>query len=391
MGRFNYKVKTKDEIIQGHIQAADIKSAATILENQGYIIIEIKEEKTSYTQQVYSNTPILTIKEKKDFFNTFYFLFKSGLSILEICASGFKSAINKNTQIVFSKIYKDIEKGKTIEETFKKYANSLGYVYSMLIIAGEKSGKLEDSLSGILKSIKTQEKLTSDIKKRMWYPLSLILMTLFVGLMYKFFFSIVFPRMMDGLTTQEVINILIASLIKIAIIFTILIVGIFCICKNKPLLNKIIAKFMKLNLIKNIMKSFYFTNFFSIFSLGYNAGLTICDSIELANYTINSKEISEKIKEAKKRIEKGCEVSSALDITGLFSEFAISQTATGEKSGDLDNALKGISLDYEKELAENIDLTLKTTQTTIFIIISICAAFVLYKGWSAYFSALLSF
>ena len=72
------------------------------LERDGYIVLEIKESSNSdfiYSDYEYnipfSSKMVLSVREKKEFFNSFYFLYKSGYSILQIFDSMYNSSKNQ--------------------------------------------------------------------------------------------------------------------------------------------------------------------------------------------------------------------------------------------------------------------------------------------------------
>jgi type II secretory pathway component PulF len=158
MASFFYKVKNKDsKIEQGIIKAVSFAEAASKLEKKGYIVLEIKEENSfvesnrshNYSDMELSKKLILSIREKKEFFNSFYFLYKSGYSILQVFESMNASSKNQKIKLLCSKILKGIRHGSTLKESMKTSSESLGTAYTMLVVAGEESGQLEKILSDI--------------------------------------------------------------------------------------------------------------------------------------------------------------------------------------------------------------------------------------------------
>ena len=175
-----------------------------------------------------------------------------------------------------------------------------------------------------------------------------------------------------------------------AIIFGILYFIIFSIIKNKKLSKKAIDKFIKIKSIKEIIEIYYFTNFFYTFALASESGIAPSEAINLANKTINSKEINEKLNKTQKMLEDGCEVATALGVAGIFSDYAISQASSGEKTGELTTALEDIAKDYQETYTIKTNVLLKAIEPIMIIIAAIFILFICIKFYSTYFESLFS-
>lgn len=395
MSNFFYKVKNhNNEIVQGNIDALSLSDAAIKLEKKGFTILEIKEETKSSVQidSVVSSTKIqpFTLSEKKEFFNSFYFLYKSGLSILEIFKSIFHSSKNTQVKSLCSLIIKKVERGKSLKESMNNYSNALGLAYTTLITAGEESGKLEEILADVIQNIKKQEEIKSGLISNLTYPVCMFIFAVYVALFFKFFVLKVFSLIGTGLCYSALFKILIIAIIKILIISVIIFAIGFYIYKKKELLNKIISFVLNIGVFANLMKNYYFSNFFSVFALAYSAGITAAESIGLANSVIKIAEVNKKLKKSESMIYKGCEVSTALAVTGLFSSYAMSQVSAGEKAGELEKMLKTVAMDYENKLEVSVSVLLKTIEPLMILVVGVFVACIAINAYKSYYSSLFS-
>ncbi len=126
-------------------------------------------------------------------------------------------------------------------------------------------------------------------------------------------------------------------------------------------------------------------------SLAYSAGISIAESLYLASTVINTKEDANKLREATYRVQQGCELTTALSATTLFSEYAISQIASGEKAGELEKMLRAVAHDYETKLSVALEVILKLLEPAMIILVGIVVLFVAVSGYKAYYSYLFSF
>ncbi len=394
MANFSYKAKNKNgEIVQGAFHANSLSDAANILEQKGYIVLEVKEEggnlSVDFLNVDFSQNTTLSIQEKKDFFNSFYSLYKSGSSILQVFDSIYNSTKSTKIKSLCAKILSGIRQGRTLKESMKCCANALGVAYTMLIVAGEESGKLEDILSSIIKNVLTQEKVKNDIISKSAYPIAMFFLAIFVALLFKTFIIEIFNSSAMGAKIC-IAAIAIKSALKIGTVFALIAGGIYLIYKNKSLVSKIISKFTTFKPIGDLVRNYTYSNFFAVLTLAYSAGLSLAEALYLAGTVVNFPSEANLIRQATIRVQQGCELTTALSATNLFSEYAVSQIATGEKAGELEKMLNAVSYDYETKLRVSLDVMLKLLEPLMIILVGIIVLFVAISGYKSYYSYLFS-
>ena len=397
MASFFYKVKNVDsKIEQGYIDAVSLTDAALKLEQRGFIVLEIKEESSSsqiyssnYSDMSFSKKMVLSVQEKKEFFNSFYFLYKSGYSIMQVFDSMYNSSKNKKIKALCSKILKGINQGRSLKESMKNCSNALGMAYTMLVVAGEESGQLEDILSDIIKNITMQEKVKNDIISKVTYPASMFLLAIFVGLLFKTFIIEIFNSRAAG-GDACIKSIAISACLKIGFVFLLIGGIIFVLYKKKNLLAKISSVLFAFGPIANLIKNYNYSNFFSVLSLSYAAGLTGAESLYLSNTVVKLPNVSHRLKKAADRVQQGCELTTALGATSLFTEYAISQVSAGEKAGELEKMLKAVAFDYEARLKVSLNVMLKLLEPLMIAFVGLIVLYVAISGYKAYYGYLFS-
>lgn len=392
MRRFFYNAKKhNNEIVQNYILAESISDAAIRLEQKGLIVLDIKEEELNRPQRnmsYYSNNQIkeFSLQEKKEFFNALYHLYKSGLPIVETFRSIKSSTRNKNINNFCAMVINKLERGKTLRETLKNYSSQLGLAYTMLIAAGEESGKLTEVLEGILKNIKKQEEIKSSLIRSLVYPALILFLALGVGMLFFFFvFKMFNMAAEDGVTTAVMLKLLKAAIIKIIIVYAVIISAIIYVCKNKVMLETIKSTASGFLFFGNILRNYYFANFFNVLALSYQAGVPMTEALILSGSVINLSEYKIRLKKSQKMVEDGCKVSTAFATANIFSGYAMSQVSAGEESGELDKMFKIIAHDYEEQLDTAIGIILKLIGPMMIIVIGIfIGGMVIAFAWKYY-------
>lgn len=337
------------------------------------------------------NEIILSLSEKKEFFNSFYYQYKSGIPITDIFnIIANASSSKKLRDICLAVSYKIDKTGYSLKESLMPFSKAIGKAYTMLVIAGEESGKLENIIEDILKNIKKEEDIKNSLIASLTYPVCMFFFAIAVLLFFKFFVFQVFNSMAEGISPDNINFLLFSAILKILIIFVIIFSGIIFIMKNKKIKKSFINTIFNLPIFSKLMRHYYFQNFFTILALAYNAGVPMIECIDLANSSIGIKSINKKINISIQKISKGCEIIKALSSTQLFSAYAISQISSGEKSGNLDKTFKIIASDYEQKLQTSISIILKLIEPIMITFVGILVFYVAYSAYTKYYNGIFS-
>lgn len=332
----------------------------------------------------------LSLREKKEFFYSFSSLYESGMPVSDIFKSIMNSTKNKKIKYICSSASLGIDKGNSIEDVLYPFSNMIGKAYTVLISAGEKSGKLEDILSNICSNITKQQEIRSSLITALIYPFSIFIASIAVGMLFQFIVIPSFKSVYDDSFSSNTKVIWITGLIKMTLTFLFLLFSTFFAIKH-PRLIKTIKNFLSsIFIIRGILKKYYFANFFYIMYLAYEAGISASKSVNIANSIIGIDKINYKIKRAEKMIENGTPISRALNLTGVFPGFAISQITAGEEAGKLDKMFKLVAKDYENQMDTEISAALKILGPIILLIVGIFVAFIIARGYSEYYKSIFS-
>ena len=394
MAVFFYKAKNyNSEIIQGQISALNLDDAANKLEGRGLTVIELSQiSKNNFKKLNYTPVKItkFSVKEKKEFFNALYFQYKSGISICETLKSIQESTSDIKIRNLCVKVTDNIEKGYSLKEAFSGFEDALSPAYTTLLCAGEESGKLDEVLDNITKTLNKEEEILNSLKSSFAYPVFIFFLAIGVFLFFKMFVFKAFESSFEGISQNDISALLIGSIIKI-IFFYLFCAGIITIIiKNESLKDKIINIISRLSIFKKLINYYYFQNFFTVLSLSYSAGISLIDSLALADTVLKIEDASKKIKKSLQRISKGCEFTTALALSGIFSDYVMSQISSGEKSGTLDKSFMRAALDYENKLDTNLKIMTKLTEPILIIFVGLMVLYVAFSLYSKYFNSLFS-
>ena len=112
-----------------------------------------------------------------------------------------------------------------------------------------------------------------------------------------------------------------------------------------------------------------YSNFMSVFSVSYDAGIPIVDCLYLSVTTLTNTVLKSKISDAIIKVQQGLQVSQALRSTKIMPKMLLFMVATGEQSGRLGDMLEKAVNFLDKTLDGIIDTITKMIEPVMLIVI----------------------
>lgn len=325
----------------------------------------------------------LTLTEKKEFFNSLFYLYSAGYSYTEAFRSIEESSRRRSIKQLCFSIRAKIENGIPFRDIISSYKEILGDAYSMLICAGDMSGKLDETLASVLKDISRTENLRSMLISSLTYPVLLLLGAIGVFFFCRFFFFKIFDVMYTtGMCAGSMKILFFTAIIKIVLIYVLLFAAVFWVVKNKKIYQKFLDVFIKYTPIADLLNNYYYNNFFSVMAASYDAGITVSESVSLAASVVKTKQAFLALYKASSVLSRGIEVTIALSNTGLFSDFALSQIAMGEKTGRLGEAFQKAAADYERKLQDALSIISRLVQPAAILLMGLLVGYIAVTFYS---------
>lgn len=319
----------------------------------------------------------LTLAEKKQFFNSIDNLYRSGFSYTELFSTIESSSTNAGI-VQLARIFRSgIEDGIPVTDMMMRYKDIVGPQYAMLFCAGDKSGQLEESVSRINEDIKRNENLKTSLIASLTYPVLLFLGCIGVLIFCQSFFFKIFDSMYTtGVCSSSKFILFVTTLVKIAVVYGIIFFGVFWVATNKKIFQQTLDFIVEHTFLAPLVNNIYFINFFYVLSASYEAGIPIREATELASSLFKTKQSLTGMYKANSVLKQGGDVKSAFVCAQIFSPYALSQIATGEKTGRLGQAFKDIARDYENQLQKFLAAFVAILQPATIVIIGCLVAYI---------------
>ncbi len=370
-------LKAGKQVVKGEITASTLKDAREIVRKMGLVPTRINESLDNKNKRG-GMVSSMSLTEKIDFISTLQILLSSGIPAVESLMFMEQEAARKKIRDISKVLKTQIMGGSTFADVLARYPNVFGYVFIGLFRAGEEAGELEKTLGRINGLLTKQANTKAKVIGTLIYPAFVIILACVVTLVMLMFVFPAFKEMFEQQDkalpwiTQMMINA--GDFLKqywyTLPLFVIAIVVFCMVCyKWKPAREALDKLVLKIPLLNSLILYSNYSNFLSVLSVSYDAGIPIVDCLHLAVITLDNSVLKSKLGTAIVKVQQGLQVSQALKSTKVVPKMLLFMIATGEQSGRLGDMLdKGVTF-LDKTLDGIIDTMTKMIEPIMLLVI----------------------
>lgn len=405
MPAFVYRAKGKDRKLRsGKVDAANKSEAKAFLRKRGLNIISISPQTTSNLLE--GEVPILgeyLVKDQKGnyililgkqdpnakdiiiFTKQLATMVGSGVPLIQSLGILERQQSSRGFRKALVDIRETLENGATFSAALSKYPHIFDTLYISMVAAGEASGNLDIILKKLVVYIEKAEKIKSQVKSAMAYPIIVMVIALVVvsGLLY--FVVPVFAkqyaetgRKLPDLT-QAVIDVSDGfknNFLVIAAGFASFIYA-FRTWKNSKGGRVIFDKYiLRAPIIGDVLKKIAVGRFCSTMASMLGSGVNLLQALSICAASAGNKVIELFVLNVKTGLEKGQNFSTPLSEGDLFPLMVISMVQVGEQTGSLDEMLTKVSELYEDEVDTAVKTMLSMIEPIMIVFIGGIVAFI---------------
>ena len=178
---FEYVGVQNGKKITGQIQSESLTQARMNLRKKRIRITKIKKKKSHNRLNSHMSWgPFGTIPSKEIlmFTKKLATMVRAGLPIMNSFVMISEQTKNKNVKHMIACIVDRLNAGQSLSEAFRPEKRYFDHVYLNMIEAGEVTGQLDKFMTKLVEIMEKQEKIKSGIKSAMFYPITLVVVTL---------------------------------------------------------------------------------------------------------------------------------------------------------------------------------------------------------------------
>jgi len=354
----------KGKKVSGRVVALNLREAKEQLRKNNIKLTKLKLAPTSKSLFGSREKPIKAI-DIAIFARQMATMTSAGVSIvrcLDVVIEG-SNHVKFNELIRSIKI--SVESGDSFSEALRKQNEYFDELFCNLVEAGENSGSLENMLNRIAEYKEKTESLKRKIKKAMFYPVTVIVVSLIVSIVLLGTVVPTFKEMFEDFGaelpffTQIVLDLsdLIRKYgIQISVGFAAFIYGMVKFHKkNIAFQHKVQEMMLKFPVFGKLLHKSSLARVTRTLAITFSAGLPLPDALLSVSKVAGNIVYTRAVLDAREGISTGDQLYASLARHSVFPAMVIQMIRIGEESGALENMASKIASIYEEEVDTAVD------------------------------------
>jgi type IV pilus assembly protein PilC len=350
------------EIVTRIVEASAASEARMRLESEGFRVFAVSSPQDGLSSMLSLGGGVKAKVKQADFllFNQqLSALLRAGIPVLQAIGLLKTRSGSANLRAVLVDVEEKIKNGIPLSEAFEAQG-LFPKIYTASILAGEKSGALDDVLARFVTYLKRSVGVSRKLRGALAYPAFLLLAAV---IMVGFLTLYIVPRMSDLFKSLSA-NRTLPTVTLVVLWFSngivnnafwllplVLIVGLGLFvwlrtATGKLLLHKALLRIpIGGQLIRNMTTAQLSRSLSTLLS----GGITVPDSWDISSQSINNLELRRRSQGVLPMIREGRSFTDALEKAGWVPELALDMIGIGEKSGSLREMLDEVATFYDAE------------------------------------------
>ncbi len=350
------------EVVTRVVEADQASEVRTRLESEGFRVFAISSAEEGLSAVLSLGGGKKGKVKQADFllFNQqLSALLRAGIPVLQSIGLLKTRSASSNLRIVLGDVEEKIKSGVPLSEAFEAQG-IFPKIYTASILAGEKSGALDDVLARFVTYLKRSVTISRKLRGALAYPAFLLVAaTMMVGFLTLY----IVPRMSDlfkslsanrTLPTVTLVvlwfsNGIVNNILWLGPLVIVVGLALFAWLRTtggKLLLHKLLLRIpIAGQLIRNMATAQLARSLSTLLS----GGITVPDSWDISSQAINNLELRRRSQGVSPMIREGREFTAALENANWMPELGLDMIGIGERSGSLREMLDEVATFYDAE------------------------------------------
>lgn len=369
--RLAYKaLGPEGKTVKGVVEAKTPSEAASFLRSRKYTPIAIVQEGKGIASLHLSFMKGVGLSDIVFFTRELSSMFTSGLTLIQSLRILREQVQNEEFKTVLTGLIADVEEGKSFADSLEKYPKVFSSIYVSLVRAAESSGLLDKILLRLAENLEKQQKLQSEVKAALMYPVIVIIGMFIVTTVMMIFVIPQLSVLYEGLNVELPLPTkIVIGLSNFTVNFWPLVIGggvlgvmLYLRWSKTPSGRLIIDNYMlKIPIIGKLIKEKTLTEFTRTFGLLVGSGTLVVSSLRQSAMVVGNVHYQHAVQGIADRVEKGIAIGDAMGTYPLFPPILIQMSKIGEETGKLDESMLKVSDYFERE----VEITIKNLSTAM--------------------------
>jgi type IV pilus assembly protein PilC len=310
-------------------------------------------------------------------------LLKAGMPLVQSLDILRRRVTNPIFKSVLDDVYERVRAGNSLSEAFEAHGTLFPGVYTASLLAGEKSGNLEQVIRRYVSYVKVVATVKRKTVSALVYPVILMLLSLVVVSIIVLRvvpeFDAFYQQYNEALPLSTQILVRTSEFARTYFVFLILtaIIGgmMFWVWLREPAQRARFDRWvLRLPGLGPIARKFSTSQAARTLATLLGGGIPLVNAIDVAARSIKNKYIAHELQTAGRQVREGRALAVAMNESGAFSDVAVKMVEVGESTGALQEMLNSLADFYDEEIDTNLARFITLVEPILLVIMGIIIA-----------------
>ena len=310
-------------------------------------------------------------------------LLKAGMPLVQSLDILRRRITNPLFKSVLDDVYDRVRAGSSLSEAFEAHGSLFPGVYTASLLAGEKSGNLEQVIRRYVAYVKVVATVKRKTISALVYPVILLMLSMAVvsiivlrvvpefGAFYQ-----QFDRELP-LSTQIIVAVSDFVRSYFLLITSGVVIGALLIWawlrepKQRERFDRLV---LRLPMIGPIARKFSTSQAARTLATLLGGGIPLVNAIDVSARSIKNRYIAHQLQIAGQQVREGRALATAMNESGAFSDVAVKMVEVGESTGALQEMLNSLADFYDEEIDTNLARFITLVEPILLVIMGIVIA-----------------
>jgi len=310
-------------------------------------------------------------------------LLKAGMPLVQSLDILRRRVTNPIFKSVLDDVQERVRAGSALSEAFEAHGGLFPGVYTASLLAGEKSGNLEQVIRRYVAYVKVVATIRRKTISAMVYPtillaLSLIVVAIIVLRVVPEFgeFYAQFDRELP-LSTRVIVAV---SEFALSYFFLILaglvgaVVALWMWFRHPAQRERLDRWVLQLPAVGPIARKFSTSQSARTLATLLSGGIPLVNAIDVAAKSIKNRYIARELQLAGQQVREGRALAAAMNDSGAFADVAVKMVEVGESTGALQEMLNSLADFYDEEIDTNLSRFITLVEPLLLVVMGIVIA-----------------
>ncbi len=282
-------------------------------------------------------------------------MLKAGMQLPNAMAIVCEKTDNPYQRELYERMSASLHAGGMLSDAIREQGKAFPEMMVQMVAAAELSGTMDEIMDGLAGYYEREKDRNAKAKSASTYPAILfILLIVMLLAIFTFVMPRLLPLMSGSMSAGMRVLVAITNFVRYKWYVLVLIV------MGVVLLGAVLRSFsparlvldrlrLKLPVLGKLLKTMYVSRFSEAFATLYRSGIRVNDAMTMSAATVINQFFTSRCSEARRKVDAGAALSSALGETGLFDSMFTSMLHVGEESGEMQQVLTRMAAYYDKE------------------------------------------